>query len=69
MTFLELMILIQDRGETVVSDKTHLIQTDKFSYYRSPNGGWEQRDLPAPVEDKFPPLAEDPLIIKKKKKK
>ena len=70
MTFMQVLLLIQDRGETIVSDKTHAIQTDKFLYSRSTTGEWEQRDLPLPIEEHhFPPLPETPAVEKKKKKK
>lgn len=56
MTFIEVLQLIDERGEKIVTDKTHTIQTDKFQYSRTNDGQWEQKDLPAPVADKFPPL-------------
>lgn len=56
MTFIEVLQLIDERGEKVVSDKTHSIQTDKFLYSRANSGQWEQRELPPPPAEKFPPL-------------
>lgn len=72
MTFIEVLLLIDQRGEKIVSDKTHVIQTDKFLYARTTNGDWEQKELPVvTIEvDKFPPLeAVVPSLPKKKKKK
>lgn len=56
MTFIEVLQLIDERGEKIVSDKTHAILTDKFQYARTPNGEWEQKELPPPAAEKFPPL-------------
>ncbi len=71
MTYLEVLMLIGERGETVVSDKTHAIQTDKFLYSREPDGAWVQKELPVVTMtvDPFPPLeAVIPTLPKKKKK-
>lgn len=71
MTFIEVLILLDSRGEKIVSDKTHTIMTDKFTYSREPNGDWIQKDLPVTtiVVDKFPPLESVlPPALKKKKK-
>lgn len=70
MTFIEVLILLDSRGEKIVSDKTHAIQTDKFIYSREPNGDWVQKDLPVTtiVVDPYPPL-ESVLPPKTKKKK
>lgn len=56
MTFIEVLQLIDERGEKVISDKTHAIRTDKFLYAREPNGEWTQKDLPPVEPEKFPPL-------------
>ena len=56
MTFIEVLQLIDERGEKIVSDKTHSIQTNKFLYSRADNGEWEQRELPPPPAEKFPPI-------------
>lgn len=66
MNYLELILLIAERGEKVVSDKTLAIQTDKHLYSRLPDGSWEERELPTPTE---PPLTLAPVEIKEKKKK
>jgi hypothetical protein len=70
MTFIEVLILLDSRGEKIVSDKTHAIQTDKFIYSREPNGDWVQKELPIQtiVVDPYPPL-ESVLPPKTKKKK
>lgn len=68
MTFIEVLLLIEQRGEKIVSDKIHAIHTDKFLYARESDGTWAQKDLPPPIQD-LPPLAEDPVPVKKKKKK
>lgn len=70
MTFIEVLLLIDQRGEKIVSDKTHAIHTDKFLYAREVDGTWAQKDLPPPIEEvnQFPPLPE-PEAPKKKKKK
>lgn len=70
MTFIEVLLLIEQRGEHITSDKIHAIHTDKFLYSRESDGTWAQRDLPPPIveEDQFPPLPE-PEAPKKKKKK
>jgi hypothetical protein len=72
MTFLELMMLLDSRGEKTVIDKTNLIQTDKFQYTRARNGEWEQGELPIKTiaVDPFPPLESVlPKLPKTKKKK
>lgn len=72
MTFLEVLLLIGERGEKVVSDKTHIIHTDKFMYVREHNGSWEQKELPVSTiaVDPFPPLETVlPKLPKTKKKK
>lgn len=69
MNFIEVLLLIEQRGEHITSDKLHSIYTDKFLYTRGGDGVWVQQDLPPPIEeeDKFPPLPE-PEAPKKKKK-
>lgn len=72
MTYIEMLLLIDERGEKVVSDKTHTIQTDKFIYSREPDGSWIQKELPIStiIVDKFPPLETVvPTLPKGKKKK
>lgn len=72
MTFLELMMLLDSRGEKTVSDKTHRIETDKFVYTRTRDGQWEQGELPIKTiaVDPFPPLESVlPKLPKTKKKK
>jgi hypothetical protein len=56
MTFIEVLQLIDERKETIVSDRTHAIRTNQFLYSRATNGEWEQQDLPPAEPDKFPPL-------------
>lgn len=70
MTFMEILLLIDERGEKIISDKTHIIKTDKFMYVRGHNGSWEQQELPVVVMevDKFPPLESVVSLPKKKKK-
>lgn len=70
MTFVEMLLLIDERGEKIVSDKTHSITTDKFLYNRESNGEWVQKELPVVVieVDPFPPLEVTPPKEKKKKK-
>lgn len=65
MTYLQLILLIAERGEKVVSDKTLAIHTDKHLYHRKPNGDWEEGELPAPE----PTLTLAPVEEKKEKKK
>jgi hypothetical protein len=49
MTFLELILLIEERGEKVViGDRPLNLTTDKYSYNRV-DGVWVQRDIPAPL--------------------
>lgn len=71
MTFIEVLILLDSRGEKIVSDKTHTITTDKFIYSREPNGDWVQKELPVVTiqVDPFPPLESVAPIPKKTKKK
>lgn len=71
MTFVEVLILLDSRGEKIISDKIHAIQTDKFLYVREPNGSWVQKELPTYTleVDKFPPLESVVNLPKTKKKK
>lgn len=46
MTYLELIVLISERQEKVVSDRSFIIQTDKRLYTRFPDGSWEEGNLP-----------------------
>jgi hypothetical protein len=71
MTFIEVLLLISERGEKIASDKTNAIHTDKFLYARAPDGTWEQRELPVETiaVDKFPPLESVIPTLKTKKKK
>jgi hypothetical protein len=64
-----MLILLDSRGEKIISDKTHTITTDKFVYSREPNGDWIQKDLPVVTIqiDPYPPL-ESVLPPKKTKK-
>ena len=66
MTFIEVLLLIQDRQETVLSDKIDSIQTNKFLYSRSGTGVWEQKELPTPPAEKFAPIPVEPPKAKKK---
>lgn len=68
MTFIEVLLLIEQRGEKITSDKIHAIHTDKFLYAREVDGTWVQKDLPPPVQE-LPPLAVEPEPVKKKKNK
>jgi hypothetical protein len=68
MNYLELIMLISERGEKSVSEKLSSIRTDKFLYHRSSDGNWEQLDLPAIVEEeKYLPIS--PTETKEKHKK
>jgi hypothetical protein len=69
MTFLEVLMLIGERGEKMTVDKTSLIQTDKFLYTREHDNSWIQKELPIyTIEvDKFPPL--ESILPQTKKKK
>lgn len=49
MTFFEVLTKISERGEKVISDKCHVIQTDKHLYARASDGGWVEKELPTPV--------------------
>lgn len=69
MTFVEMLLLIEQNGETIISDKTHSIQTNKWQYSRLPSGDWEQKELPSLPEPAFAPLEPEPPKEKKKKKK
>jgi hypothetical protein len=66
-----MLLLIEQNGETIVSDKTHSILTNKWLYSREPTGEWRQKDIPPPPENErtFPPLEPEPPKEKKKKKK
>jgi hypothetical protein len=67
MTFIEVLLLIQERGEKILHDKTFSIQTDKFLYTRTSEGIWEQKSLPPTPEEKFAPIPPEPPKEKKKK--
>lgn len=71
MTFMEVLLLIQERGESITSDKIHTIKTDKFLYEREPDGSWAQKELPVQTieVDPFPPLEKVIPTLPKKKKK
>lgn len=72
MTYIEVLLLIEERGEKIASDRTHSIQTDKFIYAREPDSSWIQKELPITtiVVEKFPPLEEViPTLPKTKKMK
>ena len=45
MTYLELILLLDELQEKVVSDRPLSIQTDKHIYSKMPDGNWEQREL------------------------
>ena len=64
VTYLELILLIAERGEKVVSDKTLAIQTDKHLYHRQPNGSWQEGELPTTTET---PLTLAPVEIEREK--
>ena len=69
MTFLEMLLLIEQNKEKVISDKSSSIQTDKFIYVRSAGGEWEQQALlTTHVEERFPPLPVEIPVEKKKRK-
>ena len=62
MTFYEVLTKISERSEKVISDKSHIIQTNQRLYVRVPNGGWEEKELPP----KIAPIQEE--LVKDKKK-
>lgn len=73
MTFLEIINLIRELDEKIISDKTNHIQTDKHIYVRS-GEGWEQKELTTILADgtrieapAFLPIV--PTIIPDKKKR
>jgi hypothetical protein len=51
MNYLDVLLLIQNSGEKIVSDKLNHIQTDRFIYVRTLNGDWEQRELTTILPD------------------
>ncbi len=71
MTFIEVLLLIEQRGEKMVSDKIHSIQTDKHLYERGTDGVWVEKQLPPPPVETIQLDYEVPKAetIKGKKKK
>ena len=66
MTYLDAILLIQERSEKVISDKPQSILTDKRLYRRKFDGDWEETDAPVVETDRFKPLP--PPSPKEKKK-
>jgi hypothetical protein len=66
MTYLEVILLIQERAEKVVSDRVLAIQTNKHLYSRKPDGTWEESEVTV-SEEKFIPLPIEMPIEKKKR--
>lgn len=67
MTYIEVVILISERGEKVVSDRLSSIQTDKHLYTRGPTGDWEAREsIPPVIEEKFAQIPVEIPVAKKK---
>jgi hypothetical protein len=57
MNFIEVMMLIGERGEKIIQDKIHTIQTDKHMYARDfSTGSWQEKELPPPPEDRLQPI-------------
>lgn len=68
MTFLELILLLETRGEKVLTDGVSAIYTDKRLYSRVSSSVWEEKELPVMVESKdFLPLVIEPPKSKKTK--
>jgi len=42
MNFIELAIVIAERGEKVLEERAKVIRTDKHTYVRKDNGQWEE---------------------------
>lgn len=68
MTYLELILLLDERGEKVIHDRAKSIQTDKFQYQRGPDGTWVQQELPPAPENPLTVLADTLPTVKGKKK-
>lgn len=45
MNYLEMILLIKERNEKVISDRVMSIQTDKHLYARKSDGNWEEQEL------------------------
>jgi hypothetical protein len=50
MTFIEMMLLIDERKEKIVIDRIDSVHTDAHLYARSTQGIWEEKDLPPPID-------------------
>lgn len=67
MTFLEMILLIEEREEKIASDRASNIQTDKHLYTRLHGDlGWEERELSV-TEPHISLASPDPPTEKKKK--
>lgn len=51
MTFLDMLLVIEQRGEKIITDKINHLQTDKHAYTRT-SDGWEEKEMP---NDYVPP--------------
>jgi hypothetical protein len=68
MNFLETILLIEERGEKVISEKLSSIQTNGHYYTRSSNGDWTERELTETEKLAKPPTPPQTIAIKEKKK-
>jgi hypothetical protein len=68
MNFLETILLIEERGEKVISEKLSSIQTNGHCYTRSSNGDWTERPLTETEKLAKPPTPPQSFVMKEKKK-
>ncbi len=68
MTYLEVILLMQERAEPVLSDRVLEIRTTKHLYSRKPDGTWDESEVVV-AEPTFSPLPVEIPTEKKKKGK
>jgi hypothetical protein len=68
MTFLETILLIEERGEKIISsDKLSSLQTDQYMYYRISDNQWLERDLTETEKLNKPPTPPHTIPVREKK--
>src|SRR5277367_6595165 len=64
-SWVEMIMYVNARKETITSDTYNRVITDKHMYQRLVGGAWERKDIPPPPQNRFPDLPEDLPTSKK----
>lgn len=69
MTFIEVVVLIEQRGERLITDRINCLMTDRHAYERTSENVWQEKEL-TPEQMLAPEkFVAQPIIMPVKEKK